>query len=406
MRVAVLGAGLQGACVAMELASRGTNVDLFEKKAQCLTQASARNEGKIHLGFVYANDRTLQTARTMLKGALAFSPLLRRWIGNEIDQIPISEPFYYAVHRDSLLSREEVERHLHATHAIAVEQDSNAVGEYFGADYRVAPERLSESECESLFDRRAVLAAYRTPEIGIDAEVLAAIVSRRLSSDSHIHCRLQTNVQRVEPDSHGISLEFESATGRSRERYDHVVNTLWDGRLLIDQTAGLQPERPWLFRVKYHLRIRLAASAPVFPTTTIVLGPFGDVVTYSNHEMYLSWYPVGMRGSSKKLTPPDWPLELDGKDANEMRTAIIAGLRSVVPSLSLLTPEHVEACEVKAGIIFAWGETDIDDRASGLHARYAIGPRTVGRYHSIDTGKLTMAPLFGKTVADRIQQIG
>jgi hypothetical protein len=41
-----------------------------------------------------------------------------------------------------------------------------------------------------------------------------------------------------------------------------------------------------------------------------------------------------------------------------------------------------------------------------LHHRYAIGPRTRGRYHTVDTGKLTMAPLFGKAVADRIVEMG
>ena len=61
---------------------------------------------------------------------------------------------------------------------------------------------------------------------------------------------------------------------------------------------------------------------------------------------------------------------------------------------------------LRAGIIFAWGRSDIDDPASGLHQRYAIGPRSRGRYHTVDTGKLTMAPLFGKTVADRIRRIG
>ncbi len=62
----------------------------------------------------------------------------------------------------------------------------------------------------------------------------------------------------------------------------------------------------------------------------------------------------------------------------------------------------VESCEVGGGVIVAWGETDIDDPASGLHERHAIGPRSHGRYHSVDTGKLTMAPRFGKLAADRI----
>jgi hypothetical protein len=135
-----------------------------------------------------------------------------------------------------------------------------------------------------------------------------------------------------------------------------------------------------------------------------VLGAFGDVVAYGRGEYYLSWYPAGMRGASSALRPPDWPAVLDEPASERMRRAIVSGLASVVPAAAELTPDAVERCEVKGGIIFAWGRTDIHDRASGLHQRHAIGPRSRGRYHTIDTGKLTMAPLFGKIVADRIRR--
>ena len=39
-----------------------------------------------------------------------------------------------------------------------------------------------------------------------------------------------------------------------------------------------------------------------------------------------------------------------------------------------------------------WG--DIDDPDSALHERHTIGATSFGRYHSVDTGKLTTAPLF------------
>src|SRR5216684_3388552 len=122
MRVAVLGAGLQGACVALELASAGIDVDLYDRNDACLTQASSHNEGKIHLGYVYANDPTLRTARTMVQGGIRFASLLRRWLGSEIDKIPVSSPVCYAVHAESLLGVVEVERHLRASHQISLEE--------------------------------------------------------------------------------------------------------------------------------------------------------------------------------------------------------------------------------------------------------------------------------------------
>ena len=45
MRVAVLGGGLQGACIALELAASGIVVDLYEKIDRCLSQASAAQCG-------------------------------------------------------------------------------------------------------------------------------------------------------------------------------------------------------------------------------------------------------------------------------------------------------------------------------------------------------------------------
>jgi len=390
----------------MELASAGISVDLYDKNDRCLTQASAQNEGKIHLGYVYANDRTLRTARTMVQGAIAFSPLLRRWVGSALDAVPVSSPFCYLVHAESLLSVEDIENHLRRSHEIALDESRGAQPDYFGHDYRVPPERIGDAEADALFDRRRFKAAYRTSEIAVDPEALAAIVRARVAADPKINCLLQVRVNGVRLDDDGLTIGVEIAGERARERYDHVVNTLSDGRLAVDKTLGLEPERAWLYRVKHYLRLRAPGLAPAVPSTTIVLGPFGDIAAYGDGNLYLSWYPAGMRGMSSDLSPPAWPLVLDEPASSEVRRAIVAGLAGIVPALAGLSRDAVESGVVKGGIIFAWGRTDIHDPASGLHERHAIGPTSRGRYHTVDTGKLTMAPLFGKTVADRIRQAG
>ena len=53
-------------------------------------------------------------------------------------------------------------------------------------------------------------------------------------------------------------------------------------------------------------------------------------------------------------------------------------------------------------MVYARGSTDIDNPGSGLHERHAIGPRSFGRYHTVDTGKYTTAPLFARRLADRL----
>jgi len=61
MRVAILGAGIAGSCAALELAARGHDVDLYDELEAPIRAASYVNEGKVHLGLLYAKDPSLKT---------------------------------------------------------------------------------------------------------------------------------------------------------------------------------------------------------------------------------------------------------------------------------------------------------------------------------------------------------
>ena len=56
MRVAVLGGGLQGCATALALAERRLNVALIDRNETLLSRTAVANEGKIHLGYMYAAD--------------------------------------------------------------------------------------------------------------------------------------------------------------------------------------------------------------------------------------------------------------------------------------------------------------------------------------------------------------
>ncbi|MEO7932992.1 MAG: FAD-dependent oxidoreductase [Chthoniobacterales bacterium] len=393
MKVAVLGAGLQGSCIALELASRGVKVALYDQNAACMTQASSQNEGKIHLGYVYANDPSRNSARAMIEGAVRFQPLLRRLLGDM--ELPVSTPFYYLVHSDSLLSIPQVEAHFRDCGKMARDIAGEGTPEYFGRDYRLTPERLTDAECAALFDPDLVQAAYRTEEVSIDPEFLAQRVHVAVTENPRITCHWNTHID-------GVTPREDSAIVNGDAPYDHVINTLWEGRLAVDQTAGITPSLPWLYRVKHYLRVQLLPSETVgIPSSTIVLGAFGDVVNYNNGALYLSWYPTGMLGASTAIRPPAWPPP-SGELQSNLRASIFQELSRIVPSLKRLSPACIENAHVKGGVIFAWGSTDIDDPHSGLHDRYRIGPVSYGRYHSVDTGKLTMAPFFAQTLAQQI----
>lgn len=400
MRVAVLGAGMQGVCTALELADRGVNVDLIERADDLMTGAATANEGKIHLGYVYGADRSLDTARRMIEGAMVFAPLVRRWIGSALDDVPRSSEFIYAVHRDSQLSSEDVECHLGLCAELVDEASARPGSDYFGQTL-ARPTALRASEREAAFDSELIVAAFRTGELAVDPVGLAEVLKARVRSEPRIEVRTGCRVVRLLTEAGVPAVVTDGAEGTITSRYDHVVNALWDSRIAMDATRGEVPTRPWLHRFKYGLRIPSSTATAEVPTMVVVQGPFGDVVRYSNGALYLSWYPACCVGSSADLLPPDWTNDGNtdlAKIAGDTLTAF-STLLTALPDFKL---ENLAEGALRGGSITAWGDTDIDDPSSELHNRYDIGVHSTGRHHSIDTGKYTMAPLFAQLCADRI----
>ncbi|MBK5109877.1 MAG: FAD-dependent oxidoreductase, partial [Thermoleophilia bacterium] len=107
----VIGAGIQGVTLALALAERGVGSTILERGPGPLSQASLRNEGKIHLGFVYALDRTGRTTAAMVEGALTFTPLLERWCGEMDWRANRSGRFAYVMIDGGLAGPGELEHH-------------------------------------------------------------------------------------------------------------------------------------------------------------------------------------------------------------------------------------------------------------------------------------------------------
>src|SRR4029079_16847767 len=116
--VGVLGGGLQGCCTAIALAARRVRVVLFDKNDALLSRAAVANEGKIHLGYMYAGDPSLSTAKTMMAGALAFAPFLDRYLARPAHSFSVSVPATYIVHRESQNSAEDVCAYFRTVHGL------------------------------------------------------------------------------------------------------------------------------------------------------------------------------------------------------------------------------------------------------------------------------------------------
>jgi hypothetical protein len=190
--------------------------------------------------------------------------------------------------------------------------------------------------------------------------------------------------------------------GTIRHRFDHVVNALWDGRLAIDEALALRPGRPWLHRLKYGVSFHLPEHARRPPSATFVSGPFGEVVSYQDGLIYLTWYPVCLLGISSDIAPPEWPTYPGEPLRSKVFRGTLDAMAEFVLSLRELEPDELADVTVKGGVIVAWGATDIYDSKSELHRRYEIGVTSHRRFHSIDPGKLTMVPYFAQLCADRI----
>jgi glycine/D-amino acid oxidase-like deaminating enzyme len=401
MRVGILGGGMQGCCLALALAERGVNVTLFDRADQLLTRAAIANEGKIHLGYMYANDPSYATARMMMRGALAFAPFFARHLGLAEDSMTVSRPATYVVHRDSQRTPEEVAQYLSVVHALLREASQGRARAYFGRALLAEPRAWSEAQREAEFDPKIALAAFDTPEVAVDPVVLARAVRDRIEADPRIEVRLSHEVLGVQGDDK-CEVALQAPTGGVLERFDCVVNALWDGRFAINEKLGLRPQRPWLHRFKYGVSFRLPAGTAAPPSATFVSGPFGEVVSYDDGLIYLTWYPVCLQGISSDVAPPQRPTYPQQPLRSQLLEGTLQAMAEFVHSLRPLNASQLADVTVKGGVIVAWGKTDIYDPASELHRRFEIGVTTEGRFHSIDPGKLTMAPYFAEVCADRI----
>lgn len=202
-----------------------------------------------------------------------------------------------------------------------------------------------------------------------------------------------------------IVLDFYTDPSTFKQTYECVINCLWDGRMKIDVSMGLQPPRKWIHRFKVGFTLDgLTADQATVPSTTFILGSFGDTVNYGNGKIYLSWYPSGMLATSKQVLPPNWDPQLTPSRQKEILIESLSRLSELCPSLKRIPRLDELDLKAVAGVITAWGETDISDIKSNLHSRSQIGISSIGNYFSINTGKYTMAPYFAIGVCDQIQK--
>lgn len=427
--VCILGAGIMGCCLSLELAQRGYRVDLIDLASSPMTGASLHNEGKLHLGFVYANDPSKETHSLMIRGSLSFCRIIKKLTGHNVNELYPSQPFHYYIPIDSQLDLDAINNHFsdveEAIHKITLKTGDHFLGRRHERYFEKNP---SETHAR-IFSPSLTLGSFKTEECSVSTVALANILIEAVKKQTNIFFIGDTKVISASKLAGGdVQIELIKGQKSFVKTYDCVANCLWDDKLRIDRTAGVRDDSPCILRYK----ATISVSAPTvrkdsIPSATGILGSYGDVVNHDNGMYYISWYPLCKLAQSvdddgRRLHEMvhKCPVSRNIKKALSNYPSISSFVSSIthrgfikdniremakyIPSVAnLLNSEN--HYKLGGGVILARGSTDIDDPNSYLHKRSEVGPVAHGSYITIDTGKYCTAPLFSLEAADMITGI-
>lgn len=394
--VAILGAGIMGACLALFLARHGLRVTLYDKEPMPLRGASRWNEGKIHLGYLYGADPTLSTARRILPGGLAFAPLLRELLEIDIDECITPSDDLFLIHRDSVVGADAAWRYYQAVSELV--RRAPGAQQYL-ADARLAKVRkLTAHELEEVADPRYAVAGFRIPERSVQTNWIADRLCNALADQPGIEHNMPSEVKRVYPLA-GPEGRWSVHSSTGERSFDWVVNALWQNRAGIDQSAGIEPPDVWSSRYRLALFVRTAQAVSV-PSAVLAVGPFGDIKNYNNRDFYLSWYPAGLVHESDNRQPKADPC-LARLNRDAVLAATRAGLVGKLRGARAILDASAHT-EVAGGWVYAQGRGKLSSPKASLHRRDSFGLHRLGRYLSIDTGKYSLAPWLARSLAHEI----
>ncbi len=379
--IIIMGGGIQGCCVALYFAKSGYKVCIIDKNNNLLSGASANHEGKIHLGFVYSNDKTFGTAEKMLVDALNFSKSIEYLIDEKIDWDKLkSKKFIYLVPKNSLVKEKELDDffeliQIKYTQLLNTDKDLNYLGKRPDKIYNKIniPDNFSSDFFEC---------CYETEEYSINQTILNEKIIECIKKNN-VTIFLQNNIENVNK----INNFFEIITDKGTYYSDKLINCLWDGKNKIDNCVIKTKTFDTNYRFKFGIISNKIDSLTNHNSITMVNGPFGDFVNFNDY-MYFSWYPYSMKGFLCSDKPPDnWSISNLIKDEKLFLSSHTEIFNYIFQQkFNFINPKII------GGIIVAKGNKDIDDVNSTLHERNEQRIQVYDKYCTISTGKFTSAP--------------
>ncbi len=251
-QVAVIGCGIFGALVSLELARRGAHVTVFERNIDVLQGASLNNQNRLHLGYHYPRDET--TAIQCIEGFQRF----RDRFGD-----CVSEGFPNA-------------------YFIASEGSHTSA-----ADYRSFLERVGLAYNEIEIDKfvptvNNVDVGVSTAEIVYDSRLLAGQITKMLAVDN-VHLVLSTEVEKVRRG--GDTYTLYSKTECLGE-FDFVVNCSYANHNKFNEGLGVPSP---IFQYEYTL-VPIIRWGQERCGITVMDGPFMTVLPFGKSDDFLLYH--------------------------------------------------------------------------------------------------------------------
>ena len=392
-RVGVLGGGIMGCSLALFLARSGAHVSLFDEAAEPFTGASRWNEGKIHLGYLYAGDPSLDTARKLIDGGLVFRDLVEELLEQDISPAVSPRDEIYLAHRSSIVDADSMSGYFNAVSGLIRSHPS--ADRYFSDLAHAGSVGLTAAELRNVSRSDAIVAGFRLPERSILTSWIADRYVAAIKAEPSIE--LLPNV-RIEAVAGSAGKWRVSARPAMADSFDVIVNCLWHGREAVDRASGFgadASQTSYRYRASAFLRCREACQ---LPSVVLAVGPFGDIKNYNDRDLYLSWYSEGLL--EDRIDGPS-AISLDAKAKDRILAGTVNRLSAYFPELADIV-RHPASLDVAGGWVVAHGTGSMDDPSSPLHRRDRFGISRFGSYFSVDTGKYSTAPWLARRLANEI----
>jgi glycine/D-amino acid oxidase-like deaminating enzyme len=298
--VAVVGAGVFGSEIAIQIAKRGHRVQLFEKKSDILREATANSQNRLHLGLHYPRD--LETAIQSVKGYAHFVERFPTSVRNNFAN------YYGLASLDSKVS------------VIEYQEFAKLAGIQLKEVSKVRELDIVSSKLDRV---------WACSEGVIDIDILRNLMKKELIENG-VKVHLNTEITECEIVNSAWNL---SSANDGFHGFDSVVRTTYGLDRIVSSTDSVIDRE---FEYHHTLVLEVKSKNPTVGFT-VIDGDFITLLPHGFSDDFLLYAPtVSVRS---KYQGPNYPIEWDASVSSEfsaMEEALILRAKEWFPSFNIL----------------------------------------------------------------------